>query len=796
MIRNYLKTAIRSLFKNKGYSFLNIFGLAIGIACAAFIFLWVENEFSFDQFNTNKDRVYLTLVNQPYDKYVFTHSSTQGPLAAAMQTEVPGIEKTCRASEDQTSLLFTVGDKSVYASGRYAEPTLFDMFTLPFVQGNAKNAFAQLNSLVITEATAKKFFGNEQNVIGKSIRVDNKENYIVSGVIKDIPTNSSVQFEWVAPFEVIYKQSAWMKDWGNSGLTTYVELKPGANVDAINKQLKNFVQRHYPVSISHPFLFNLNDWHLHDHFENGKMTGGQIEYVRLFSIIAWIILLIACINFMNLATARSEKRAREVGVRKVLGAGKKSLIAQFIGEALILAFVATVLAVFIVVLLMPLFNALVQQQLTLGLDKPLHLIALLGITLICGLIAGSYPSFYLSSFNPVSVLKGLKVKDGNAAYIRKGLVVLQFSVSIVLIIGTIIIYQQIQHVKSRNLGLNKDNLVEIMVHGDLAKNFNAIKQDMTNSGYVSNAALADHTTLGGGNNTDRLGWEGKAPGSKVLISGRSITPEFFATSGMHILEGRNLQFSDSVAAVQGPVKTMNTVITKSFAKLMGKGSAINKLYYNAGDPNFKLRVVGVVNDYVYGNMYGTPDPVIFSVVKPQDAYIMYVKLNGKDVAKGIDEVKNIVNRYNPGYPFEYRFVDEQFNKRFLSEMLVSKLSQVFALLAIVISCLGLFGLAAYTAERRFKEIGIRKVLGASVSGITKLLSIDFLKLVAVACVVAFPLAYWAMHNWLNNYEYRITINWWVFAIAGCVAMLIALLTISFQSIKAAVANPIKSLRSE
>ena len=450
MLRNFFRTTLRNLWKNKGYSFLNIFGLAIGIACAALIFLWVENEVNWDSFNVKKDRLYYVRENQKYETYTATFGSTPGLLAPAMQTEIPGIANTCRTSEGQMSFLFTIGDKSVYASGKYAEPSLFSMFTLPFMQGNAKTAFAQLYSLVITEKTAKKFFGNEKNVIGKTVRVDNKKDYVVTGVLKDIPENSSMQFEWVAPFEIWFQQSDWLHVWGNNSLSTYVELKPGVNSASVNKLLYNFIQKREPTSIARPFLFSMNDWHLYDQFENGKQTGGgRIEYVRMFSIIAWIILFIACINFMNLATARSEKRAREVGVRKVLGAGKKKLIVQFMGEALFMAMLAAIAAVIIILFALPAFNTLVQKNLSLSLNNPVHISALLLVTFVCGLIAGSYPSLYLSSFNPVFVLKGLKLKSGSATLVRKGLVVLQFAVSIVLIICTIIIYQQIQHVKSR-----------------------------------------------------------------------------------------------------------------------------------------------------------------------------------------------------------------------------------------------------------------------------------------------------------------------------------------------------------
>jgi predicted permease len=769
----------------------------LALLARALFFLWVEDEVNFDKFNLKKDRLYFVRVNQKYDAYVFTHGSTPGVMAPAIKDEIPEVANTCRVTEGQTSLLFSVGDKSMYAGGMYAESSLFSMFTLPFAEGNAANAFTQLYSIVITEKTAKKFFGNTKSVVGKTVRVDNKQDYIVTGVVKDLPANSSLQFEWIAPFDIWFKQSPWAHEWGNSCLSTFVELKPGANPESVNKLLYNYIQKRAPASISHPFLFSMNDWHLYDKFENGKQTGGgQIEYVRMFSIIACIILFIACINFMNLATARSEKRAREVGVRKVLGAGKKRLVLQFIGEALCMALLAAITAVLIILAVLPAFNSIVQKSLSLGLGSPLHIITLLLITIVCGVVAGSYPSFYLSSFNPVFVLKGLKLKTGSAASIRKGLVVLQFTVSIVLIIGTIIIYQQIQHVKSRNLGFNKDNLLEISVHGDLANHFSAVKQDLISTGVVENAALSDHTTIYGGNNTDRLGWQGKTPGSKVLVSGRNVTPEFFATSGMQIIEGRGLQESDSVRA-DGSSKKINLVITQSLAKLMGKESAIGKELFNEGDPSTRLTVVGVVNDYVYGDMYGKPDPVAFMWLPAQYASVMYVRTKRQSSPEqALAQIERVMKKNNPAFPFEYKFVDDQFNQMFLSEMLISKLSRVFATLAIIISCLGLFGLAAYTAERRTKEIGIRKVLGASVRSLAGLLSKDFLQLVIVSCIVAFPVAWWAMSKWLQNYAYRVEISWWIFLVAGLIAVLIAVLTVSFQAIKAAVANPVKSLRTE
>ena len=793
MFNNFLKTAFRSLWKNKGYSFLNIFGLAIGMACAGLIFLWVEDELSYNKFNEKKDNLYFVRENQKYDNYTATFGSTPGVMAPVMQAEIPGIANTCRMN-DYDATLFTIGDKNMYAGGIYTDPSVFSMFTLPFVEGNATQPFAQRYSIVVTQKTAKKFFGIEKNVVGKTVRLDNQQDYVVTGVIKDIPQNSSLQFEWAAPFDIMYEKSPWLHEWGNNSLTTYVELKPGTDVAAVNKKLYNFIQQRAPGSIARPFLWSMSQWHLYGEFDNGVETGGgQITYVRLFAIIAWIILLIACINFMNLATARSEQRAKEVGVRKVLGAGKQGLISQFIGEALLMSLLSAMLAVAIMILVLPAFNSLVQKVLQVGFTQPSHIIALVLITLICGLVAGSYPSLYLSSFNPVFVLKGLKLKDGSAAFVRKGLVVMQFSISIILIISTVLVYQQIQHVKSRDIGFDKNNLVEIEAQGDREKYFEVMKQDLLNSGMIEGIALSDHTTLYGGNNTGRFTWAGKLQKAQVLISTRYVTPGFLKTSGIQLLSGRDFVATDTLQS-----KKINVIITQSLEKMMGKESAVGKIITQEGDTSgLQVIVAGVVNDYVYGNMYGKSDPVMFISTSPVHANKMYVRLNAKrKPEEALAKIESVMKKYNPAFPFNYRFVDEQFNRMFQNEALIGKLSQVFAALAIIISCLGLFGLAAFTAERRTKEIGVRKVLGASVAGIALLVSKDFFKPVAISCIVAFPIAWWMMSGWLKNYQYRIAISWWIFLAAGVVAILIALITVSFQAIKAAIANPVKSLRTE
>jgi putative ABC transport system permease protein len=793
MLSNYFKSTFRTIRKNKASSFLNIFGLAVGIACAALILLWVEDEVRFDNMNAKKDRLYMVMENEVLADNIRTHNSTPGPMAPVMKTELSGIANACRATEDDKPYLFGVGDHTVLAAGRYVDPSLFSMFTLPFVEGNALEPFPQDHSIVITQKTAKKFFGTDRNVTGRTVSMDNKQEYVVSGVIKDIPANSSLQFEWAAPFELFFRQNDYIRKWTNNSLTTYVELEPAASLVAVNRQLKDYIERREATSNVHLFLFGMNDWHLRAQFDNGKQTGGgRIAYVHLFSIIAWIILFIACINFMNLATARSERRAREVGVRKVLGAGKKGLILQFIGEALAMSGIAAVCAIAIISLVLPAFNGLVQKSLFLNLGDPLHLTALFLITLLCGLLAGSYPSFYLSSFQPVSVLKGFKGKGGSAPIVRKTLVVLQFGISIVLIISTIIIYQQIRHIKARDLGFNKDNLVAMDVQGNMSKHFEVIRQDLINTGSVADASLSDHPTIYGGNNTDGFTWEGKDPNSRVLISNRYVSPEFFSTSGMHILEGRDIRETDTFYNHRIAV-----LVTDALAKMLGKGSAVSKSIWFQGDTANKATVVGVVNDIVYGDMYGKPDPVMFLFGPPQNASILYVRLReGKDQGQALEKMEAVLKKDNPGYPFVYQFVDDQFNRMFTNEMLMSKLSRIFSALAILISCLGLFGLAAYMAERRTKEIGIRKVLGASTTGLAALLSKDFLQLVVISCLIAFPLAGWMMHNWLQAYAYRIDINAWVFVMAGSIALLIALVTVSFQAIRTALLNPAKTLRTE
>ena len=785
MIHNYLKTTFRNLWKNKGFTFLNIFGLGIGIACASLIFLWVEDEINFNNYFSNKENLYKIKDSQTYDGTTFTFDATPGPLAAGIKTEIPEIKNTARSSWGQQSL-FSLGDKDIYERGMYVDSSFLKMFQLQFVQGNASTAFEQLHSLVITEKMAHKFFGND-NAIGKSLKVDNNTSSIVTGVISDLPESVSFQFDWLAPFKIFENQNNWLQSWGNNGVLTYVELQPGADTKAINRKLYNYVQSKAEDAEAKMSIYPMSRWRLYDSWKDGKEVPGRIKYVNLFSLIAWIILLIACINFMNLSTARSEKRAREVGVRKVLGAGKSKLVGQFIGESVIMALISAVVAICATYVVLPAFNTLVEKQLSIHLFQPLHIAALLAIALICGLIAGSYPAFYLSSFNPVAVLKGNRLKtNGSAGFIRKGLVVVQFTISIILIISTIIIYQQINHAKNRSLGYDKENLIYLPLQGKLKEHFNAVKNDLVQTGVVKDAALSQSTILQLGSNTGDFQWQGKDPNKQVLITVESVSPEYTPTMEMKVEKGRN--FYGDIKSDSG-----NIIINQTLAKIIGGKNIIGSLITNGDN---KFTVAGVIDDFVYNNLYSPSSPLILF---PDTAGTNFLTIRLKktsNIAGDLAKVENVIKANNPGFPFDYKFVDDQFDQFFKTEMLIGKLASVFSILAIFISCLGLFGLAAYTAERRTKEIGIRKVLGASANGLAGLLSKEFLILVLISCLLAFPIAWWMMHNWLDSYEYRVSISWPIFLVAGLLAMLIALLTVSVQAIKAALANPIQSLRSE
>ncbi|MEZ2335607.1 ABC transporter permease [Mucilaginibacter sp. RCC_168] len=790
MFKNHFKTSWRNLKKNKVYSILNIAGLAVGTVCAALIFLWVEDELTFNHNFAKRDYLYHVMQNEKSDAGINTNGSTPGPLAAALKADVPGIVNSGRLSWAMDELVVS-GEKLIKENGMYADPSILTMYDLPFIYGDRATALSHPKDVVISETMSSKFFGNG-NPIGKTIKMNAQGAYsvdglyTVSGVFKDLPANCYYHFQWLSPYTTWEDANTWLKPWNNNLTETIVQLSPTTNPAEVNKILKNYLSTKVDKAVNQCFLFSMNDWHLRSNFVNGVQEGGAIKYVKLFSMIAVIILLIACINFMNLSTARSEQRIKEVGVLKVMGANKISLIGKFISESVLLSLISMLFAVVLLYLLIPFYNDLVQKQLAVNLFDPLHFGGLLGIGLLAGLIAGSYPAFYLSSFNPVNVLKGMKIKNSiNVVFIRKGLVVTQFATSVMLIVATIVVYEQVQHIKDRNIGYSKNNLIYMDIQGNMKAHFSTIKNSLVATGYVENAATSLHDALHVYSTGDGFTWQGKNPNAKLPIHSNVVSAEYLKTMQMKLVSGRDFY--------PGTTDSSSVIINESMARTMGKEGKVGSLI-NAG--RHVLTVVGIIKDFVYNDIYGGSAPIIL-LNNNSAPTVMAVRFKPKvDLSQALAKTAEVMNKENPGFSFEYRFADEDFDKLFSNETLIGKLAGLFAMLAIFISCLGLFGLAAYTAERRAKEIGIRKVLGASVAGLMALLAKEFLQLVTLSCIIAFPVAWFFMYNWLQSYAYRTAIEWWMFVLPALSALLVALITVSFQAINAAVANPIKSLRSE
>lgn len=782
MFKNYFIIALRQVRKNKGFSLLNILGLSLGLACSILILLWVQDEVSYNKFHKKYDQLYQVFENHNYNGKIFTFAATPGLLAASMKEDIPEV-KTAARSGWGDRWLFSINDKPVYENGNYVAPEFFDLFSFDFIYGNPENALADKYSLVITERMSKKFFG-DVNPVGKYLKVNDEKNFLISGVVQTPPTNSTLQFDWLASFKIFEEQNSWWNNWGTNGLQTFVELKPLTSLLDFNKKFKSYIKSKDADASGEPLLLPMKDWRLRSRFEEGKQSGGRIEYVRLFSVIAILLIFIACINFMNLATARSEKRMKEVGVRKVMGAQRGSLMLQFMGESVTMAFLSMVIACILVLIFLPSFNTLVQKKLSIGLEHPMQWLVFGGIALLCGIVAGSYPSVFLSSFKPVSIFRG-KQSGGGLSLVRKGLVVTQFVISIILIVSTVVIYKQISHVKNRQLGFNKDNLLYVTQNGTINKNLEVIEQDLIASGVVAHAASCNQRVMNMGTNTGGFRWQGKDPSKDVLITTEYVSPDYLNTAGMQLAAGRDFRKDGS--------DSTNIIINEALANIIGAKDPLNTIIRQ---DTFAYTVVGVVKDFVYNDMYRKPEPAIIFYSPHATSYV-FVRINDKaDTEVAIKTISSVFKKHNPGYPFEYNFLDQDFDSRFKSEMLVGKLSRLFAALTILISCLGLFGLAAYTAERRTKEIGIRKVLGASVKNVVALLSADFVKLVLIAILIASPIAWYIMNKWLESYAYRIDIQWWMFVVACSLAIVIAVFTVSLQTIKAAVSNPVKSLRTE
>jgi putative ABC transport system permease protein len=796
MIRNYLKIAWRNVVNNKVYSAINILGLAAGMAVTLIIALWVFNEFSYDKFLPNYKQLYrveLNFTSQHDGEH--TQAALAIPLADILRKEIPGIKHV--AETDWVGWQWhdlLVGNKKLYLGGGAAHPDFLKIFQYPFVRGNARAALTETYSIVLTESTAKALFGND-DPLNKYVRIDNKQNLKVTGVIKDIPQNATLQFSFLTPFSFKEQTEPWMKDarttWTNNSFNMFVELQPGITYAQIEPKIKNIVFEKSPaMRPAKPVvvLHALKDWHLYSDFKNGKPVGGFIDYVRMFSIIGILVLLIACINFMNLSTARSEKRAREVGVRKAIGSQRKDLIFQFLTESVLITFIAFLFSLLFTQLALPFFNTLIGSSISIPYGNPVFWTIMMTYVLITGLLAGSRPAFYLSSFNPVTVLKGAVQVGKAAALPRKVLVVLQFSCSIALIISTVVVYQQIQYAKNRPTGYSAARLMMTDMSGDLETHYDALKNELLASGIVESVASASSpiTNLYSHMSLDK--WPGKNPGDEsVNIGAISVSDTYIKTIGMTLLQGHD--FTSNWSA-----DTNSVIVNEAVIKRIGLKHPINQIIsYNF--KNNPVRIIGVVKDAVMESPFTPVEPTIFNHGRGGNN-IMYRLSPHVNTHDAITKLTKIFDTYNPAYPYIYQFVDDEYNHKFSLEMLVGKLAGVFAGLAIFISCLGLFGLAAYVAEQRTKEIGIREVLGASIAQVWLLLSRDFIVLVMISCVIASPVALYFLRNWLQKYDYRITIGPGVFVLSAVVAIVITLVTISFQAIKAALSNPVKSLRSE
>ena len=790
MLLNYFKTAWRNLVRNKFHSFINIAGLSLGITASLLILLWVQNELNIDAFHKKGSRLYKVYEREYYRTGIDGNYDTPGLLAEELKRTVPEIEDAIMLQEENDAAALQAGNKILKVDGTGAGADLFTMFSYPLLQGSPSTALHSTTSMAISKKTANQFFGSPVNAMGKTIRFNDKKDFTVTAVFDDLPAGTSRSFDYLISWEALQQQSPWARSWQTSGPQTYVLLRPDAKPEWVDKKITHFLDKYNkPQSDAYHVEYGLQKFdevYLHSQFKNGKVAGGRIEYVRLFSIVAIFILLIACINFMNLTTARSVKRAREIGVRKTLGALRSVLIKQFIGESLLLTAFSVLTALLLMAMLLPLFNAVTQRQIELPFGQPFFWLKLLAITIITGFIAGSYPALFLSSFNPVKVLKGTVKLTSGAIGLRKGLVVFQFVLSMVLIIGTIVVSRQVDFIQKANLGYDRENLLYIPIEGELQTRFATLKQEALNEAGIQAVSRVSDDPTNMDSQTNEVNWEGREPSNMLSFEVQTVGYDFVRTMKLKMAEGRD--FSKDY-----PTDSNAYIINETAARTIGYDHPVGHSLSMNGR---KATIIGVLKDFHFRSLHESIKPMILSLGEKGDYGDVLIRTQPGKTREALASMAALCRRLNPKFPFTYTFSDEEYGKLYRSEQVVSKLSDAFAFFAIFISCLGLLGLVMFTAEQRTKEIGIRKVLGATVGGIVRLLTTEFLKLVLLSILIASPLAWWAMSVWLNDYAYKISISWWMFALAGVLAILIAVLTISFQAIKAAIANPVKSLRSE
>jgi predicted permease len=794
MFKNYFKAAFRNIRRNKGFSIINIAGLAVGMAAAMLILLWAQNELSTDRFYQKENRIYL-MYNRDKDgagnKWAW--SNTPKILATTLKNNYPEVEDVVRYNN--VTFLLTQGEKHLNVQGAFADSGFLNVFNFPLKEGSIRQCLGSSYNIVLTEKLAKKFFGNE-SAIGKTVRIDSVNNCTVTAVLKDLPDNTQFNFEYLLPWSYMIKLGWSDSSWGNNSVFTYALLKPGASQPAFDAKVKDITINHTKgtssPSTTEVFTQPLSRAYLYSKSENGKLTDGPIETVRLFFVIAAFILLIACINFMNLSTARSEKRAKEVGIRKVMGAQRGKLMLQFIGESVMFSFAAFLIALLIVQISLSSFNTLVNKELVINYSDPSFWLFAIFFIFISGILAGSYPAFFLSAFKPVKVLKGTFKKTEAAINPRKVLVVVQFTFAIVLIISTLVVQKQIQHTLNRDAGYNRNNLIYMFGQGDIGKHYDLIKNDLLKSGAVVSLTRCANPITRRWSDSWGFAWQGSTKqDEKTDFIALGADADFVKTIGVKLASGRDIDIYNY------PTDSNAVMLNESAVKAMHLqhpvGTTIKSVEYSG-----QWHVVGVIKDFIMESPYQKDiSPMMIFGPGSSSGYVLHLKLNAaNNTATNLTKIEKIFKEYNPQYPFEYVFADESYANKFDDTQRTGNLASLFAGLTIFISCLGLFALAAYSAESRTKEIGVRKVLGASVLNITKLLSIDFVKLVGIAIIIATPVAWFAMSKWLQGYTYRINISAGIFIVAGLLAIVIALITVSFQSIRAAIANPVKSLRTE
>ncbi|MCS3737142.1 ABC transporter permease [Mucilaginibacter dorajii] len=799
MIKNYLKIAWRNLIKNKASALINIGGLAVGMAVAMLIGLWIWDEVSFDSGYPNKARIAKVMDNSWVNNETQTYGSSALPLAPALRNNYGNYFKHVVITSWTNDHILTYGETMVTKKGNFMEPAITDMLSVKMLKGSA----ASLNdptSLLISQSTAKAVFGNA-DPLNKVIKIDKKLDAKVTGVYQDLPQNSSFgDLTFIAPFQMLaiseHYAARFNNPWGAGWFQTYVQLADNANMNNVSAKIKNLKlnaliglhndDARYKSAL---FLQPMSSWYLYGDFKNGINIGGRVQYVWLFGIIGVFVLLLACINFMNLSTARSEKRAKEVGIRKAIGSVRSQLIGQFYSESLLIAVLAFFVSILLVVLFLPEFNQLADKKITVLWGSPLFWALGIAFSLFTGLVAGSYPALYLSSFTPVKVLKGTFRVGRWAAIPRKVLVVVQFTVSVVLIIGTIVVFQQIQFAKNRPVGYSRNNLINVDLQTDeINKQYQPLKNDLLASGVVTNVAESENAITHLYISNGGFNWSGKDPAIQEQFTSMAITSDFGKTVGWKIAAGRD--FNEAFLS-----DSSGFVVNEAAVKFMGLKHPIGEIVDWVG--NAKFKIIGVVKDMVNQSAYDAPQPTLFYLPRWQHLSNVNIKINPRVSAHdAIARIRTIFKKYDPSTTFNYQFIDEAYAKKFNNEERIGKLASCFAGLAIFISCLGLFGMATFMAEQRVKEIGVRKVLGATVLNLWQLLSKDFVVLVVISLLIATPVAYYFMHTWLQNYEYRTHIAWWVYAITAIAAIAITLATVSYQSIRAALANPVKSLRSE